>query len=90
MGGQGVRVGAEFSRPRQRSPQRRTSLGRAPGGLKIGVEIGLLLVVNRQGVMLAAFLAKPQPPALALLVTAGSTIGLQCRRPPVPILSGAL
>ena len=50
--------------PRHRAPQGRVFLGRDPGR----GEIGLRLVVDRHGVVLAAFFLEPQPPALALLV----------------------
>ena len=56
------------ARPRHGAPQGRVFLGRDPGRGEIGVEIGLRLVVDRHGVVLAAFFLEPQPPALALLV----------------------
>ena len=54
--------------PRHRAPQGRVFLGRDSGRGEIGVEIGLRLVVDRHGVVFAAFFLEPQPPALALLV----------------------
>ena len=59
---------AEPARPRHRAPQGRVFLGRDPGPVEIGVERGLRLVMDRHGVVLAAFFLEPQPPALALLV----------------------
>ena len=45
----------ESARPRHRAPQGRVFLGRDPGRVEIGVEIGLRLVVDRYGVVLAPF-----------------------------------
>ena len=45
---------AHPARPRHRAPQGRVFLGRDPGRGEIGVEIGLRLVVDRHGVVLAA------------------------------------
>ena len=55
---------AEPARPRQRAPQGRVFLGRDSGR----GEIGLRLVMDREGVVLTAFFLEPQPPTLALLV----------------------
>ena len=50
---------AEPACPRHRAPQGRVFLGRDPGGVEIGVERGLRLVVDRDGVVLAAFFLEP-------------------------------
>ena len=63
-----IRRRAHPAGPRHRAPQGCVFLGRDPGCVEIGVERGLRLVVDRQGVVLAAFFLEPQPPALALLV----------------------
>ena len=61
-------VRAESACARHRAPQGRPFLGGDPGGGEKDVERGLRLVVDRHGVVLAAFFLEPQPPALALLV----------------------